>query len=277
MTRAELRAMPFAGVNGQTIHYQDTHPESGPEAPAIVLSHGFAMDHEMWVHQVEPLADAGWRVIAYDERGWGQTIHDGPFDYWDLAKDVLALMDHLHLDSAVLGGMSQGGFLSLRAALTAPKRVRALVLVDSEAGTYTDEEAAGYQALFDAAMEMGMVGDLGEAMRAALFGPEFADARYWRGKWVARPVTRWLDAKECLFGRDDITDRIGEIACPAITFHGDVDMAIPLDDGRALAEGLSGPSEFVVIPNAGHSANLEKPELLNPPMLAFLESLPEPA
>ena len=65
--------MPFAAVNGQTIHYQDSVPEAGPDTHTIILSHGFAMGHEMWEHQISPLVSAGWRVVAYDERGWGQT------------------------------------------------------------------------------------------------------------------------------------------------------------------------------------------------------------
>jgi pimeloyl-ACP methyl ester carboxylesterase len=76
--------MPFADVNGQNIHYQDT----GGDGPAILLSHGFGMGHEMWVHQIEPLTGAGWRVVTYDERGWGQTTHTEPFDYWGLAADL---------------------------------------------------------------------------------------------------------------------------------------------------------------------------------------------
>ena len=79
--------MPFADVNGQNIHYQDT----GGDGPAILLSHGFGMGHEMWVHQIEPLTGAGWRVVTYDERGWGQTTHTEPFDYWGLAADVLGV------------------------------------------------------------------------------------------------------------------------------------------------------------------------------------------
>jgi len=264
--------MPFAAVNGQTIHNQDSAPGAGEDTPVIILSHGFAMGHEMWEHQVGPLSAAGWRVVAHDERGWGQTTYTAPFDYWDLASDVLGLMDHLGVDRAVLGGMSQGGFLSLRASLTAPERVRALVLVDSEAGVFSDEGRAGFQALFDAAMALGMSGEMGDALQMALFGPDF-DASLWRARWTARPLAQWADAKECLFERDDVTDRLGEITCPAITFHGDVDMGIDIAQGRALAAGLGGPSEFVVVPGAGHSANLEKPELVNPPLLAFLAGL----
>ena len=265
--------MPFAAVNGQTIHYQDSVPKAGSDAHAIILSHGFAMGHEMWEHQISPLVSAGWRVVAYDERGWGQTSYTAPFDYWDLAVDVLRLMDYLGIERAVLGGMSQGGFLSLRAALTAPERVRALVLVDSEAGVFSDEGRAGFQALFDAGMTMGMSGEMGDALQMALFGPDF-DASWWRARWTARPLVQWTDAKECLFERDSIVDRIGEITCPAITFHGDVDMGIDIAEGRALAEGLGGPSEFVVVQGAGHSSNLEKPEVVNAAMLAFLADLP---
>ena len=58
--------MPFAEVNSQTIHYVD----SGGDGPVILLSHGFSMGHEMWAPQLEPLAEAGWRVVTYDERGW---------------------------------------------------------------------------------------------------------------------------------------------------------------------------------------------------------------
>ena len=65
---------PFADVNGQTIHYLDT----GGDGPAIVLSHGFSMGHEMWVHQIGPLTGAGWRVVTYDERGWGRPPTPSP-------------------------------------------------------------------------------------------------------------------------------------------------------------------------------------------------------
>ena len=74
-------------------------------------------------------------MITWDERGFGDTEYDGePFTYWDSAADCLGLLDHLGIDRAVVGGMSQGGFVSLRAALTAPERVRGLILIDTQAG-----------------------------------------------------------------------------------------------------------------------------------------------
>src|SRR6202050_918870 len=122
--------MPFAKVNGQRIRFDD----SGGSAPPVILSHGFLMDREMFAPQVQALAP-DFRVITWDERGFGETEFDGePFSYWDSAADCLGLLAHLGVDRAVLGGMSQGGFLSLRAALLAPERVRALVLMDTQAG-----------------------------------------------------------------------------------------------------------------------------------------------
>ncbi len=104
--------MPHAAINGQQIYFED----SGGDGTPVVLAHGFLMDHELFAPQVEALAPAGYRVITWDERGFGLTEFDGePFTYWDSAADCLGLLDHLGLESAIVGGMSQGGFLSLRA------------------------------------------------------------------------------------------------------------------------------------------------------------------
>src|SRR5229473_5393368 len=72
-----------------------------------------------------------------------------PFSYYDSAADCLALLDHLGIEQAVLAGMSQGGFLSLRAALTAPTRVRALVLIDTQAGVENPETLPLYDTMRD--------------------------------------------------------------------------------------------------------------------------------
>src|SRR5712672_813165 len=124
-----VRHMPTAAINGIQVGYAD----SGGDGPAVVLSHGYLMDASMFNAQVAALAPE-YRVITWDARGHGGTPAPGPFSYWDSARDVLALLDHLGIGRAVLGGMSQGGFLSLRAAMLAPERLRGLILIDSEAG-----------------------------------------------------------------------------------------------------------------------------------------------
>ena len=261
--------MSFVNINNQTIHYIDR----GGSGPPVFLSHGFSMDHEMWSKQVEPLVTAGWRVVTYDERGWGQTSHQGEFTYWDLAEDLLSLMDFLEVEKAVLVGMSQGGFLSMRAALLQPDRVEALVLIDSEGSALAEDEKTLYKSLYEAMLESGMAGPLGETLASFLFAPDYSEVDFWRGKWNSRNPERWADATECLFERDDIDDRLPEIKCPTLIFHGDSDVSIPLERGKRMAELLGGETQFIVIEGAGHTPNLEKPEMVNPPLIEFLETL----
>ena len=109
--------MPIAEVNGQKLYYEDT----GGSGPPVIFSHGLFMDHEMFAPQVDALKGR-YRVITWDERGHGSTAGPdlAPFTYYDSADDLAALLKHLGIGRAVLAGMSQGGFLSLRAALTHP-------------------------------------------------------------------------------------------------------------------------------------------------------------
>src|SRR5262245_4732984 len=122
--------MPYADARGQRIHYED----SGGSGPAVVLAHGFLMDRTMFDPQVAALSP-DVRVIRWDGRAHGETEWDGrPFTYWDSASDLIALLDHLGLERAVVGGMSQGGFVGMRAALTHPERIEGLVLISTQAG-----------------------------------------------------------------------------------------------------------------------------------------------
>ena len=87
-----------------------------------------------------------------------------PFTYWDSARDLLGLMDHLGIERAVVGGMSQGGFLSLRATLLAPERVRALILLDTSATTEEPEKLEQYQQMADTWINVGPVDELAHAV-----------------------------------------------------------------------------------------------------------------
>ena len=128
--------MESASVNGVRVAYDDTGGD-GPADPAGPrVPHG--PDHVR--------APGGGVASALPGRSpgtagdIGDTVDDGqPFTYWDLADDCLGLMDHLGIDRAVVGGMSQGGFVSLRVALAAPDRVRGLILLDTQAGTEDPE------------------------------------------------------------------------------------------------------------------------------------------
>ena len=260
--------MPFADVNGQRLRFED----SGGEGPPVIFSHGFLMDREMFAHQVAALAPE-FRVITWDERGFGETQFDGkPFTYWDSAKDCLGLLDDLGIERAVLGGMSQGGFLSLRAALLAPERVRALVLIDTQSGVEDPERLPGYRQMQSTWLEMGPVDELTQVIASLIIGDEQLNA-VWIAKWKQLGRATLAAPGDCLFDRDDITDRLGEISCPAIVFHGTADMSIPMERAEELCAALSGCDQLVRVDGAPHAANLTHPTEVNEPLLNFLRSL----
>lgn len=261
--------MPHADVNGQRLFYTD----SGGDGPPVVMSHGFLMDHTMFAAQVDAISDTH-RVITWDERAFGSTEYDGqPFTYWDSAADVLGLLDHLGIDRAVLAGMSQGGFLSLRAALTAPERVRALVLLDTQAGVDDADTLAGYRQMLETWTTVGPIDELVEIIANIIIAEPTENAR-WIERWKQRPTEPLVHAGQCLIERDDITDRLGEIVCPALVVHGTADTAISMERAEQLAAGLSGAGPVVAVPGA-HAANLTHPEPVNAALVEFLASLPE--
>ena len=145
--------MPTAAVNGQMLYYEDT----GGTGPAVIFSHGLFMDHEMFAPQVAALRRR-YRCITWDERGHGLSVSSrlAPFSYYDSAADLAAILKHLGIGQAVLVGMSQGGFLSLRCALTHPDVVRALVLIDTQAGREDPEAMRGYLQLTDEWADSGL-------------------------------------------------------------------------------------------------------------------------
>jgi pimeloyl-ACP methyl ester carboxylesterase len=263
--------MPFADVNDQHIYYEDSgrpddRSEGGP-APAVILSHGFLMDHDMFAPQVAALSDE-FRCITWDERGFGQTPATGPFTYYDSADDCLALLDHLNIETAVLAGMSQGGFLSLRAALKAPSRVKALVLIDTQAGLEDPAALPAYDAMQEEWMANGPA-NVQEAIAGLILGGG-CDPSPWFAKWAVLPREWFPYSYTCLVERDDLTDRLGEITCPAIIFHGDQDQAIVMGRAEALSNGLKGSEGIVTVPGAAHASNLSHPDEVNGPLRQFL-------
>lgn len=251
---------------GATVDYDDT----GGPGPVVVLSHGLLMNRTMFAPQVEALRDA-YRVVTWDERGHGEAEHEGEWTFWDSARDLLALLDHLGVERAVLGGMSQGGFLSLRAALLAPERVRALVLLDSQAGPEDPEVVPLYAGMAQAWAAGGADPATLDFVAATILGP--ADHAPWKAVWEQMPAHRAAQVLHPLLEREDLTDRLGEITCPALVVHGSADAAIPVSKAQAMADGLVGAGPVVVVEGGGHAANLSHPEPVNQAVRAFLDGL----
>ncbi|HVY88779.1 MAG TPA: alpha/beta hydrolase [Hyphomonadaceae bacterium] len=262
--------MPSARINGIDLFYEDT----GGTGPTVIFSHGLLMDHEMFAPQVEVLRDK-YRCIAWDERGHGRTARDtlAPFTYYDSANDLAALLNHLGIKQAVLAGMSQGGFLSMRCALTHPGIVRALVLIDTQAGLEDPAEMVNQQAMSKEWVENGLSSPLADAIEHIILGDGWSGAAAWRAKWATWKPANLIGCLQTLVGRDDITDSVSRIKVPTLVIHGDADAAIPMERAQVLVDRIPN-SELVVIPGGGHAANLTHPAPVNTAIKKFLERLP---
>ena len=258
--------MSFADVNGQRLFFQD----SGGIGTPIIFSHGFLMDHEMFTPQVAALSDE-FRCITWDERGFGETPATEPFTYWDSADDALALLTHLGIDAAFFVGMSQGGFLSMRAALRAPERVLGLGLIDTQGGVEADDVRPLLETMNAEWIANGPSAAILDAVAATIMSPGY-DHSSWTAKWAARPKGEALLPFRTLMDRDDIWDRVPEITAPAILFHGEDDVAISMDKAERLASLLPHCEGLIRISGAGHASNLSHPDEVNGPLRSFLRN-----
>lgn len=262
--------MPFAQVNGQNIYYEDT----GGRGPALVFSHGLLMDHTMFEPQVQALQER-YRCISWDERGHGQTAdpeHCESFSYYDSADDLAALLKHLGVDKAVLVGMSQGGYLSLRCALIHPDVVGALVLIDTQAMLEDPEQMPHHEALLKAWMEHGLSDDMATMVEHIILGQGWEGAAAWRAKWKQASPVNLGQSFAALALRDDISPRLAEIKVPALVIHGEKDAAIGVERARAMFKALPN-AQWVDVAGAGHAANLTHPGPVNAAIEQFLDAV----
>ena len=259
--------MAYAQVWGQRLYFEDF---GGPGIP-IVLGHGFLMDSDMFAPQVAALG-ARHRIVTWDQRGHGKTEFDGkPFTYWDSADDLAALLDHLGIERAVVGGMSQGGFVSLRFALRYPQRVLGLILIDSQAGQEDPDKAAQYDVMHDVWVGSGPSDQLLDMVAAIIVGNHAPESAGYIAKWKAMDRTALTPIYRTLMDRDDITPRMSDIEVPVLVIHGTDDVAIDLTIAEELSRHMS-HARLVKVPGAGHASNLTHPEPVNRAIDEFVAS-----
>ena len=261
--------MPFAVSAGAKVHFTDT----GGDGPVVLLGHGFFMDADMFAAQAEALAPRS-RVIAVDARGHGGTEDSGtPFGYWDLARDNWAVLDELGIDNAVVGGMSQGGFIALRMALLNPPRVDGLVLIGTSDKAYTDKQKVGYREVMDTWTSDAPLVPLAKTMASVMIGGTDDDRQPWLDKWLSGDRDRLTLAADCLINRESITDLVGDITCPAVLVRGAGDQAFSDEDMTGLRDRLGGDASLHTVPGATHAVNVTHPAEVNHVLAEFLDRL----
>jgi pimeloyl-ACP methyl ester carboxylesterase len=241
--------------------------DHGGTGPAVVLLHSFLMDGEMFAPQVAALGDA-FRLVTIDERGHGKTPADGPFTYWDVADDVLAVADELGIDRFAVVGTSQGGFIGLRLALLAPDRITALAVLGSSAAAEDPQVAEAYRGLGALWATQGPTDQLLDMVATICLGA--MDSSAWKIKLRALPADRVTMLLDTLTGRDGVVDRLGEISCPTLVLHGSADAAYPVARAEEIVAAVPKAEPLVLVEGGAHFLSLTDAAAVNPPLREFL-------
>ncbi len=240
--------------------------EAHGRGPAILLSHGYGATSQMWAGQRE-LLSRDHRLIVWDMRGHGRS--DSPqqqarYSESETVADMAAILDAEGVASAVIGGLSLGGYMSLAFHLAHPHRARALMLFDTGPG-YNNPKARE-------AWNTGMAIPRAEALErdglAALGGSqEVRLATHRSADGLARAARGMLAQFD-----NRIIQSLSDIDKPTLVLVGENDEPF-LAGTDYMADKIAG-SLKVVVPNAGHAANIDNPADFNNAVSSFLASLP---
>lgn len=240
-----------------------------PSTPVVFL-HAFPLHAAMWAGQVAALPER--TTLAPDFPGFGRRPPAAP-DLDAFARSALADMDAAGIERAVVVGLSMGGYVAFRLHALAPERVAGLVLADTRAGS---DDEAGRQKRTDQAARARREGVawMPDALVPALLG---ATTRAERPGVVeaVRALIAGADgegaarALEAMRERPDSTTELAGIRVPTLVLVGEEDTLTPPAESRRIAEGIAG-SRLVVLPGAGHLANLEAPDGFNQALRDFL-------
>jgi len=249
--------MPTLERDGVTLHYS-IHGKDR-DRPPILLTHGFGASSAMWELNLAALANER-RVLAWDMRGHGLShAPEDPEAYGveQSVGDMLALLDLLEAPEAVIIGMSLGGYLSLAFHARHPRRVRALVLVDTGPGFRRDEPRAQWNAYAErtaAALER-------EGLGALSHGAETGRHTDARGLiHTARRAMAQHDAH--------VIESLDRIDVPTLVIVGAQDANF-LRAAEYMAQRIQGAS-MVVLQGAGHAANIDAATGFNAAVREFL-------
>jgi 3-oxoadipate enol-lactonase len=245
--------------------------EAGSGWPLFLL-HGFPLNADMWRPQLDRVP-IGWRFLAPDLRGFGQTDPGAAaltMDEW--GADVFSLMDCLEIDDAVIGGLSMGGYVTFAMYRQAPSRFNGMVLANTRSLPDSEQARAGRMQL------RTMLAEQGPSIVAAQLLPKLFSSAADRGAvdfahdLIDAAAPESVDAAiGALMDRPDSTHDLARITCAALVIASDEDAIVPLAEAEAMQRALT-RSRLTVIGGAGHMSNLEQPDAFSRALEDFLRS-----
>jgi peroxiredoxin len=271
------------------LYYTDQGPSAvsgGETAQPVVLIHGFPLNGESWGAQAEVLLDAGYRVIAYDRRGFGASTKAGRgYDFDTFAADLDVLMERLDLQNAVLVGFSMGtGEIARYLATYGSDRVAKAVFIsslepfvlvqeDNPDGAAPQEYFDGVSAAVRADRYAFLTGFFHDFYNLdELLGSRISPEALAASIQVANQAGNIAIAAAPLTWPTDFRADIPKIDVPALILHGTSDHILPIDATARRFRTVLPDAEYVEIEGAPHGMLLTHAAEVNEALLSFLQS-----
>lgn len=250
------------------------HEQGRKDGLPIIFIHGFPFSSEMWKPQLTALP-ADFHAVAYDIRGLGNSdVGDGQYTIELFVDDLFSLMDFLSLPSAILCGLSMGGYIAQRALQRNPERIKGLILCN------TKSEADTNQAKINRARTIQLVKAQGVHVFAEGFLTQiFSEVTIQTKPEIVEQIRNIIlgtsslglcGVQLALASRIDTTDLLPSVAIPTLLIAGQHDSFAPPAVMEAMHQSIRN-SEFHVLPHSAHMSNLEDTELFNDILLNFLK------
>ena len=253
---------------------QLAYDEAGSGTP-LLLVHGWPFDRTMWAGQLGGLATYA-RVLAPDLRGVGESTVSGPYTIDQYADDLVAFLDSLGIASAVVCGLSMGGYIAFAMLRRHRERIRALILADTRATADTDEARANRARLITLIEQEGTT-----ALAARQIEPTLGRSTLERQPLLVETVRRMMasvppegaiGALRAMAARPDSTPLLGTIDVPTLVVGGAEDGITPPDVLRGMAASIP-ESRVEILEQGGHLCPLERPAAFNHLVSEFLGAL----
>jgi len=250
--------------------------EAGAGWP-VVLLHAFPLSADMWRPQLERIPD-GWRFIAPDLLGFGpvqdlSSSSGGRITMEDYARGVGDFLDGLEIDTAIIGGLSMGGYVTFAMFRLAPERFTGAILADTRAEADTAEGRAGRAKMRDVLAERGAAA-IADQMVPKLLSEgarrDQPDLVAWVRRTIeAQPAAALEGALAAMMGRPDSRADLRRMKVPTLVIVGEADEITPPEVATEMQQRLT-RAQLVTIPGAGHLSNLEAPDAFSRALDDFL-------
>lgn len=253
---------------------QDLAFDDAGTGPAVILLHGYPFDRSMWRDQIRVVVAAGYRAIAPDLRGLGESAFAGETTTMgQMARDVLVLMSQLEVDRATVCGLSMGGYVALEFAQLFPSRLNALILAGTRAPADSEEEKQGRQQQVELMLTKGMK-PVAEGSLMKLLALITLEEKPEVVAGVRRMILQSnphgaAAAQRGMAARRDYSSDLPRINVPALIIVGREDTIRPVSDAGFMHDRIPG-SRLEIIDAAAHMTNMEQPEIFNRALLKQL-------